>query len=211
MKQENVLRFVGVTGLPGAGKGAFISFLRPLLEERGVSTHYYSLSDELREEARRRGLPVERPVLRTIANELRHEHGSGVLSSMVIRKMREDLASMPAGISLVVIVDSIRNPEEVRVLRQELGEQFVLVAVKAPLDVLVQRLAARARYDEPEEVVKRKEAARQMILGGKDEPVHGHNITSCVEMADWSVDNSDSLETLSQGIGRFVDEMIPVS
>jgi len=211
LKQEKVLRFVGVTGLPGAGKGAFIDLLRPLLAERGIETRYYSLSDQLREEARRRELPVERPVLRAIANQLRQEHGSGVLSLMVVRQMRQDLAALPAGTSLVVIVDSIRNPEEVRALRGELGGQFVLVAVEAPLEVLVRRLASRARYDEPEEVVKRKEAARQMILGesGEGEPAHGHNIAGCVAMADWRVDNSDSLTMLGEGIQEFIREMVP--
>ena len=211
MKQEKVLRFVGVTGLPGAGKGAFIDLLRPLLAERGIETRYYSLSDQLREEARRRELPVERPVLRAIANQLRQEHGSGVLSLMVVRQMRQDLAALPAGTSLVVIVDSIRNPEEVRALRGELGGQFVLVAVEAPLEVLVRRLASRARYDEPEEVVKRKEAARQMILGesGEGEPAHGHNIAGCVAMADWRVDNSASLTMLGEGIQEFIREMVP--
>lgn len=213
MKQEKVLRFVGVTGLPGAGKGAFIDLLRPLLAERGIETRYYSLSDQLREEARRRELPVERPVLRTIANQLRQEHGSGVLSLMVVRQLRQDLAALPAGTPLVVIVDSIRNPEEVRALRGELGGQFVLVAVEAPLEVLVQRLASRARYDEPEEIVKRKEAARQMILGesGEGEPAHGHNIAGCVAMADWRVDNSDSLALLGEGINEFIREMVPKS
>lgn len=211
MKQEEVMRFVGVTGLPGAGKGAFIDLLRPLLAEQGVDTRYYSLSDQLREEARRRHLPVARPVLRTIANELRQEHGSGMLSLMVVRAMRDDLATVPASSHLVVIVDSIRNPEEVRVLRRELGKRFTLVAVEAPLDVLVRRLASRARYDEPEEVVKREEAARQMIIGesGKGEPAHGHNIAECIAMADWRVDNSTSLAALGASIQDFVQEMIP--
>ena len=213
MKQEEIMRFVGVTGLPGAGKGAFIDLLRPLLAEQGVETRYYSLSDQLREEARRRQLPVARPVLRTIANELRQEHGSGVLSLMVVRKIRDDLATVPAGTDLVIIVDSIRNPEEVRVLRRELGSQFALVAVEAPLDVLVQRLASRARFDEPEEVVKRKEAARQMIIGesGEGEPAHGHNIAECIAMADWCVDNSTSLAALGASIQHFVREMIPTA
>jgi dephospho-CoA kinase len=211
LKQENVLRFVGVTGLPGAGKGAFVDFLRPFLAEQGVETQYYSLSDELRDEARRRELPIERPVLRTIANQLRQEHGSGVLSLMVLRKIRQNLATIPVETPLVIIIDAIRNPEEVRALRRELGQGFVLVAVEAPLEVLVRRLAARARYDEPDEVVKQEEAARKMILGesGKDEPAHGHNIKQCIEMADWRVDNSDSLEMLAAGIRSFVQEMIP--
>lgn len=212
MKEDNVLRFVGVTGLPGAGKGAFIDFLRSILQEQGVTSCYYSLSDELRAEARRRDLVVERPVLRRIANDLRQAQGSGVLSLLVLRKMRAEVAALPDAPPLVVIIDSIRNPEEVTNLRAALGDAFVLVAVEAPLEVLVERIASRARFDEPAEFVGHKEATRQMILKemGQGEPEHGHNIGSCIEMADWRADNSDSLEALAAETQRFVHKMIPL-
>lgn len=211
MQQEDVLRFIGVTGLPGAGKGAFIDLLKPRLHSREIETRCYSLSDVLRVEARSRGLAVERPVLRRIANELRRKEGSGVLSLMVVRRARRELAPLTPGTPLVVIVDAIRNPEEVSALRRALGEQFVLVAVEAPLELLVERIAARARYDEPDEFVGRKEAARQMILGesGKDEPAHGHNIARCVAMADWRVDNSQTIDELAAQIDNLIEEILP--
>ncbi|HZD10909.1 MAG TPA: AAA family ATPase [Candidatus Binatia bacterium] len=212
MERDEVVRFVGVTGLPGAGKGAFIDLLRPLLAESGIATRYFSLSDELRAEARRRGLPVERPILRSIANELRREQGSGVLSTLLVRKIRRDLRDLPVVDGLVVIVDAIRNPEEVRVLRRELEPKFTLVAVEAPLEILVNRIASRARFDEPDEFVQQKEAARKMILGesGKNEPAHGHNIAECVAQADWHLDNSGSLQDLTAATRRFIDAVILV-
>ncbi len=210
MQEDRVLKFIGVTGLPGAGKGAFVDVLRPLLAQHGIATRYYSLSDELRAEAGRRGLPVERRVLRDIANELRLEHGAGVLSRLVARKMRQDLAQHNPGCSLVIIIDAIRNPLEVAALRHELGHRFTMVGVEAPLDVLINRIASRARFDEPAEFVQKKEAARKMILGesGRDEPAHGHNIARCVAEADWRVDNSGSLQELARRTQNFVDAVI---
>lgn len=211
MNQQDVMRFVGVTGLPGAGKGAFIDMLRPRLAEKGVETRYYSLSDELRAEARRRGRPVERPVLRRIANQLRRDEGAGILSSMVVHKLRRELAEL-AATRLVVIIDAIRNPEEVSTLRRELDNGFILVAVEAPLEKLLERIAARARFDELDEVVERKEAARHMILGeaGKNEPAYGHNIARCVEMADRRVDNSGTLDHLAEQTEDFINQSIPL-
>lgn len=211
LEQDDVIRFIGVTGLPGAGKGAFIDLLEPRLTDREIETWRYSLSDVLRAEARARGLTVERPVLRSIANELRREQGSGVLSLMVVRQIRRELAELSDDTPLVVIVDAIRNPDEVSALRQALGEKFILVAVEAPLELLVERIAARARYDEPDEFVGRKEAARQMILGesGKNEPAHGHNIARCVAMADWRVDNSQSIDEMAGQIDRLIEEIVP--
>ncbi|MFW6062681.1 MAG: hypothetical protein ACOC8X_07725 [Chloroflexota bacterium] len=212
MNLEEVLRFIGVTGLPGAGKGAFIDLLNPLLAEKGVKTQYYSLSDELRAEARRRGRTIERPVLRTIANQLRLEHGSGVLSLLVVSKLRQDLANIDHEAALVAIIDAIRNPEEVNVLRRELGAAFSLVGVEAPLEILVDRIAARARFDEPDEFVQQREAARKMILGesGEGEPSHGHNITRCIDMADYHIDNSQSLEELAGQTRQFIEDAIPL-
>lgn len=212
LERDNVIRFVGVTGLPGAGKGAFVDLLRPLLAEKGIATRYYSLSDELRAEARRRDLPVERPVLRSIANELRLEHGAGVLSKLVTRKIHEDLRKLSPRAALVVIIDAIRNPEEVHVLRRELEPNFSLVGVEAPLEILVNRIASRARFDEPDEFVQQKEAARKMILGesGRDEPAHGHNIAECVAEADWRVDNTGTLSDLATETRRFIEAAILV-
>lgn len=212
MERDDVIRFVGVTGLPGAGKGAFVDLLRPLLAEKGIATRYYSLSNELRAEARRRDLPVERPVLRAIANELRLEHGAGVLSTLVTRKINEELQKLSPRATLVVIIDAIRNPEEVHVLRRELASKFTLVGVEAPLEILVNRIASRARFDEPEEFVQKKEAARKMILGesGRDEPAHGHNIAVCVAEADWRVDNSGTLRDLANETRRFIEAAILV-
>lgn len=210
MERDDVTRFVGVTGLPGAGKGAFVDLLRPLLAEKGIATRYYSLSDELRAEARHRDLPVERPILRAIANELRLEHGAGVLSKLVTRKIREELQELSSGAALVIIIDAIRNPEEVHVLRRELQPNFTLVGVEAPLEILVNRIASRARFDEPDEFVQKREAARKMILGesGRDEPSHGHNIAECVAEADWRVDNSGTLRDLAAETRRFIEAAI---
>lgn len=210
MKKDEIVRFIGVTGLPGAGKGSFIELLRSLLTQQDIATRYFSLSDELREEAQRRGFAVERPILRAIANELRLEHGAGVLSLLVTRKIGQELAQLEDVGDLVVIIDAIRNPEEVHVLRRELAPYFTLVGVEAPLEVLVHRIAARARFDEPQEFVQQKEAARKMILGesGKDEPAHGHNIAECVAEADWRVDNSGSLQDLAAATQQFIDAVI---
>src|SRR5690606_16821847 len=101
-------------------------------------------------------------------------------------------------------------PEEVAYLQRELAPRFDLVAVDAPLDVLVSRIAARARYDEPAEFVRQKEAARRMILGeaGNDEPAHGHNIRRCMDMANWTIDNSASLDSLAQQVEVFIGARI---
>lgn len=205
----SLLFAVGATGLPGVGKGAFIELLRESLAEKGLETRYYSLSNELRTEARRRGLTIERMVLRDIGNELRQAHGAGVLSLYVHRQIERDIIENPNP-PFVAVIDGLRNPEEITVLREKMGEAFCMVAVTAPIDILLERIAARARPDEPQAFIQEKEAARQMIIGesGQGEPTHGHNINQCINMADVSLNNAGSMDALRRNTAQLASRLI---
>jgi dephospho-CoA kinase len=210
LTEHDRIQFVGVTGLPGSGKGAFIDLMSRHLAEQAVITRYYSLSDELRAEARRRDLPVERPVLRSIGNELRAAQGSGVLGTMVARKALQEITDHPVKKPLVVVIDAIRNPEEVRALQKTLGAAFTLVAIEAPIDTLIERIAARAREDEAAAVMQQQEVARQMILGesGRGEPAHGHQIAGTMALADIHVDNSGDMAALETQANSLVAQLL---
>lgn len=210
MKMNNVIKYIGVTGLPGSGKGEFIRILGEILTKHGIDLRYYSLSDELRDEARRRSLAVERPVLRSVANELRLKFGGGILSSMLCKKISQAIASDPPHARTVIIIDAIRTPDEVSELRSQLGGNFVLTALEAPLETLIERVSGRARFDERTEVIEGKAAARSMILreAGQDEPDHGHNIEACITMADYHVDNSRTLDCLSLQVAHLADTIV---
>ncbi|MHB8619390.1 MAG: AAA family ATPase [Chloroflexota bacterium] len=191
--------------MPASGKGTFHELLRDELDRRHISCVYYSLSDELRAEVRRCGLAVDREVLRAVGHELRQKYGSDVLSGRVLERMALDgeRGDLPAA----AIVDAIRNPAEVRRLRASLGDDFVLVAVEAPVDAVVLRIRARGRQGD---VGHTEDLARQMLAAemGLDEPEYGHNIAECISMADVKIDNSGDLGDLGDAVARFVDERL---
>jgi len=125
-----VIRVLGLTGPNAAGKGEVAAYL----EQRGFAVH--SLSDIVREAAREQGFPPEREHLIRIGTELRREGGAGVLA----RRMLSRLGQRD-------VVDSIRHPAEVAVLREVEG--FLLVAVDAPMETRFRRGLARARAGDP--------------------------------------------------------------
>lgn len=163
---------------------------------------YHSLSDELRAEVRFRGLPVDRDVLRSMGHELRLKHGSGILSQRVLDRIAYDVRQ--GAQSPVTIIDAIRNPSEVRVLRESLGGDFLLVAIEAPVDAIIDRIRARARAGD---VVDDDDLARQVLSAemGINEPEHGHNIAECIALADVHLDNTGNLPQLRMAVGEFVD------
>ena len=68
------IQIIGLSGTNGAGKDT----VGELLAER-YGYLFISVTELLRDEARRRGLPVERRYLRQISAEWRRESGLGVL------------------------------------------------------------------------------------------------------------------------------------
>jgi hypothetical protein len=99
-----------------------------LLGLRGFT--YHSLSDIVREEALARGRTTGRDDLIATGNELRRTGGAGILAQKILGRL--------SGKSLV---DSVRNPSEVDVLRTL--PHFVLLGVTAPLQVRFRRAASR--------------------------------------------------------------------
>lgn len=96
------LRIIGLSGTNGAGKDA----VGGLLAER----HGYlfiSVTELLRDEARRRGLPVVREHLRAISAEWRREEGLAVLVDQAVKAF-EETGDKYKG----VVMASLRNPHE---------------------------------------------------------------------------------------------------
>ena len=170
-------RVIGLTGPNAAGKGEVASYLR----SRGFAIH--SLSDVVREVAEQRGLPPEREYLIRIGNELRSEGGAGVLADRIVARLRGH-----------DVVDSIRNPAEVAVLRGVPG--FVLVGVRAATEVRFGRSLERARPGDPESL----EAFRAREAEENRPGAHRQQLAATFALADVVVDNDDGLDELHAAI-----------
>jgi dephospho-CoA kinase len=117
---------VGLTGPNASGKGEVARHLASL------GFRVVSLSDVVREEATRRGLDHMRDTLIRTGNELRALGGPGALARAILSRLEGR-----------AVVDSIRNPGEVEVLRR--GPRFVLIGVDAPQRLRFERSMLRGR------------------------------------------------------------------
>src|SRR5215468_935904 len=103
---------IGLTGRNASGKGEVAAYLVK------KSFYYYSLSDVIREEIRRRGQPLTRENMIETGNELRYHFGPGILAKRILEKIEADKH---------YVIDSIRNPSEVETLRT--AKDFKLLKV----------------------------------------------------------------------------------
>ncbi|HTE21439.1 MAG TPA: AAA family ATPase [Candidatus Limnocylindria bacterium] len=175
------MKIIGLCGTNGAGKGTVGEML---VERHGFL--FVSVSDLLREEARRRGLPVEREVLRTISAEWRREFGLGVL----VDKAKE--AFDRAGDKYKgLVVDPMRNPGEAQHLK-DLGG--VLVWVDADPRVRYGRIFSRKRSKEDDKTFEQFMAEEQAEMTTQGDAAT-LNMSAVKGKADIFLENnSDDLE-----------------
>ena len=175
---------VGLTGKYAAGKGT----VAEILMRHGY--RYHSLSDMLREELARRGVPESREALLALGNELREAEGPGTLARRMMVHLTEPKE----------LVDSIRNPKEVDALRED--TRFVLWGVDADPRVRFERLRARNRQGDPTswEVFAALEAKETE----SDNP-SAQQLGATFALADVVIQNDAGIEALEAQILRLIE------
>lgn len=177
---------IGLTGTYAAGKGT----VAELLEARDFA--YHSLSDVLREELARQGVAESRRALFELGNRLRREEGAGALAQRIRPRLRQQERA---------IVDSIRNPAEVRELR-ELPD-FLLLGVDASPEIRFERLRQRGRGGDPESWEDFRALEDREIRGGEDSD---QQLERTASLADRVVRNDGGVDELAASLDAVLRE-----
>lgn len=173
---------IGLTGRNAGGKGEVAKYL----EKKSFA--YFSLSDVIREEIRKRGHTLSRELLIQVGNELRVRSGPAVLAQRILEQIEDDRH---------YVIDSIRNPAEVEALRK--AKNFKLVRVDAPLDVRFDRIKLRARESDPITMETFVELENREAEGNEN----SQNLRQVEETADYTIVNDGSLDQLYARIDQL--------
>ena len=189
---------VALTGPIASGKGMVAKAIQETFGD--ISIQNILLSDYLREKLRANGTDITRDTLREAGNALRVENGPGALA----KRMLEELKSEQEGI---LLVDSIRNPGEIAVLKDRFGDRLMVIATDAPIEDRIVRVLQRAREDDSTE---QTEIARQMHIEMEDRPDVGFALERCRQMADvisiGRESKAERMEEIRLAILRFLEK-----
>jgi len=207
------LRVIGLTGAPSVGKGEVVKFVRAWAEARGWQVGYLSFSDQIKEEARSRGIPeavFTRELLSDVVTQMRAAEGPAVLARRIVARIR-GLAQQQC--PELFVVEAVRHVDEIALLRESFGSRFVVLGVTADPDVIADRLLARRRPDESREAMQGRENARAMILRELrgEAAARGVNVGACLEQADALIENNGTLESLRQAVMKALEEHKPLA
>ena len=181
-REIQVLVFAFV-GAPAAGKteAALVA------KEMGIPV--ITMGGVIREELKKRGLPLSDENAGRVANELREGEGMDAIAKRCIPLIK-DVEEKKAE-RTVVVIDGIRGIAEVETFKKEFGDDFVLVRVDAPLQLRYKRIKTRGRGDDLLSVEEFKNREKREFGWGMEE---------AMKKASRVIKNEGSLEEFKEQI-----------
>lgn len=180
---RGVKKLIGLIGEAGSGK----SEAAQIFEEFGCER--ISLSDSLREIATSLGMNHSRDTLILIGNTMRKQFGGDILARGVAHLVQSCESEY-------VVLESIRNPQELIFLRENFD--CTMIGVEMDMEKKFELIQARSREGDPKtwEDFLRFRASELGNGAGQNEI----NLNACLELCDVRLANNGTLENLREEI-----------
>jgi len=198
---------LAVAGLAGAGPSHIAQKLQEELRRKGFTPIYLRLSDLLKSAARIKGIPVDEGAahvrtasLQRAGGVLRKSLGGEVVAGLAIREIsraRNGLVGTPA-----FILDQLKHPDELELLRQVYKSSFHLLGVVCHDDIRFGRLKLKYKDAETNAVNDIKS------LDEADPEEEGQQVRRLLHLADFFVSNDQDASTgtadlVADALSRF--------
>jgi dephospho-CoA kinase len=176
------MKLIAFVGMPASGKSEASAIAKKL----GIPV--VNMGDVVREETAKRGLlPTDENIGGT-GTALRREEGMEGIAKRCIPKIRSIR-------SKVVVIDGIRNINEIEYYKKEFGNDFKLIAINTPFDIRFERVRKRARSDDMKSMEELKR---------RDEREKGWGLDRAIEKADINSDNIGTIEKFKEKMEQLL-------
>jgi dephospho-CoA kinase len=169
--------YLGVVGPNGSGKSSVCD----VLKKRGFTI--LSLSDIVRQEAKKQNRTPTRDHLIQTANELKSEFGLDILAKKSIEIAKSKKLTH-------VVFDSVRNNPEMTYLK---SEGATIIGITASIETRFKRIEKRKKDTDQVDFATFKEQCDKEFFGRSS----GQHIQEALKACDVMVDNSGALSDLS--------------
>ena len=211
VKESSNEFFFAVVGHAGSGTSVIAESLKDLLRQQDIDAEILKASSVITRWAERKGLPLPRLVgTKSLHDvELLQDYGDMMRAELCgekpdyaavanqlalsIRELRATktnttiatgAAVKPDGKPRAYILDSLRHPDEVELLRRLYQDAFVLIGVVCAEQRRVERIMLK--YAEPSEA----EARLFMRRDAKAMEEHGQHVADAFHLSDYFIDNT---------------------
>ena len=118
------------------------------------------MGDMIWEETQKRGLELTDNNVGMIANNMRKKYGMNIWAKRTLNKIKTIEKSD------ILVIDGVRNIEEIETFEKELGKDFLLIAVKVTDEIRYKRAMNRGREDDSKDIKLIKERDKRELSWG---------------------------------------------
>jgi dephospho-CoA kinase len=180
------LKLIAFAGMPFSGKSEAVNIAKKL------NIPVIRMGDMIWDETKNRGLELSDGNVGMIAYNMRKEHGMDIWAKRTLEKIRSI-----KDVDLLVI-DGVRNIEEIETFEKELGKNFLLIAVQVSDEERYKRAMSRGRKDDSQDINLVKERDKRELSWG---------LGSVIASADIVISNEGSVEEFKQKIKELFNKI----
>jgi len=180
------MKVIAFTGMPASGKSEAVQ----LAKDKGIPV--IRMGDLVWEETRRQGKPLNDKNVGSVATSMRNEQGMDIWAKRTVEKIH----SLKKASHLVI--DGVRNLEEIEYFKKELGMDFFVIAIDAPDEQRRKRALIRGRTDDSKDLKDLEERDKREISWG---------LQKVIADADIVIQNNRSLEQFRKQVLSMLNKL----
>ena len=176
------MKIIAFTGMPCSGKTEAVQIAK------NMGINVFRMGDMVWEEVKKRKLPLDDKHVGAIANDMREKFGKDIWAKKTLEKITKfrELEH--------IVIDGIRNIEEIETFKKKLGKDFILIAIIASDKTRQKRCLKRKREDDSKDVNDLKERDKRELNWG---------LGSVIASADIIIPNEGSVENFRNEIKKI--------
>ena len=172
--------------MPFSGKSEAVK----IAKDKGIKV--IRMGDIVWEEVKNRNLELTDKNVGFIANEMRKKYGKNIWAKKTIEKINSWKEKKS------IVIDGVRNIEEIDIFKKELGKDFILIAIETSDKTRYNRAMRRDRKDDSKNIQKIKE---------RDQRELGWGLGSLIASADIVVTNEGEISNLRKQIKEVLNDL----
>jgi len=184
---------IGLSGMPYAGKSVFAI----IAEKSGIPN--LLMRSIIEDEMRKKGIKIDNINLHKYSSTLRKQFGHGVVAERSVPGLNKLLEK-----NRIVILDSLRSPEEVKILKEKYNN-FMVVTIWSSQNNRFLRFGKKRPGHTSDELHTIEE------LVWRDSIELSWGLGEIIALADMIIVNEDSKNSYKKKVGAFLKELFKIN
>jgi dephospho-CoA kinase len=180
------MKIVAFTGMPCSGKSEAVQ----IAKDKGIQV--IRMGDMIWAETKNQGLELNDINVGEVANSMRVKYGKDIWAQRTVDSIKT------LNKSNHIVVDGIRNVEEIIFFKKKLSSDFVLIAIDAPDELRKKRALFRGRKDDSKDIKNIEERDKRELRWG---------IGEVIASADIVISNEGSIDEFRKRVKEFLQKL----